>query len=251
MVTEPNFTKIDCNLFSADVQYCVLGEHGVKRYIQLNLHARTRYGTTTAGHKSYIREARNISPRRLYAIDDQLENMGYISRETLSEKLTAYIVRNVPIYDNEARRIVGSHTYIWNDYSIEYFKAHYILIPNCAVRAALRMPLPKLMVFLKLYRYNSLEAFGGVDINAVRIDDSGMIIDRRISHDLQMPESNVRGLVMELVNDGLIELEVRSNTIERNGIFERLRISNNNTGIHTCSQLVPCYQWQQGGAQDA
>jgi hypothetical protein len=251
MVTEPNFTKIGCNLFSADSPYRVLGEHGVKRYIHINQHANTRYGTATAGHKSYIREARNISRRRLYAIDDQLEEMDYISRESIGANLTSYTVKNVPIYDNETGRIVGSHTFIWNDYTILIYKAHYILVPNCAVRAALRMPLPKLMVFLKLYRYNSLEAFGGIDINAVRIDDTGLYINPRIAHDLQMAEGNVRRLIMELVNDGMIELEDRNCTIERYAMFERLRISSDNSGVYTYTQLVPHFQWQQGGAQDA
>lgn len=251
MVTEPNFTKIDCNLFSADGPYRVLGEHGIKRYIHINLHAKTRYGSATAGHKSYISEARNIMRRRLYAIDDQLENMEYISRESLGEKLTSYTVKNVPIYDCDTGRIIGCHTFAWNDFNIEYFKAHYILIPNNAVLAALRMPLPKLMVFLKLYRYNSLDTFGGIDINAVRIEDTGLMVDRRVSHDLQMPESNVRRLIMELVNDGMIELEERNCTIVRYAMFERLRITSDNSGALTCSQLVPYYQWQQGGTQDA
>jgi hypothetical protein len=247
-VFENSFIRLDANLITRATPYGQLGELGLKRYLHILKYTDNEWGSSVSGNKSFNSKVAYIYPKGFKQIDKNLCSMGYISQERVAQKLIRTVPNNVPFYDISTGNLYAHNVHPISNRAMGRSRLDYILLPQTALSHALLMPLSKMLLYLKLYRYNSYEVFRGIDVNVLHYNGTEFYINPRVGFDAQLSEQEVCILLAELIEEGLLESEPLIVKSVDYGMFHRLiTCSSIPDGEHQIiTQLVPKFQFRKG-----
>jgi hypothetical protein len=148
------------------------------RLLHLYMWRDNHYGTTIAGRLDYIKQFGHIKPDEFKRLDTYLRDKGFISFHLLHGTRTEYTLQIPPLYDalNDSM-VLQEPSEDLTSYNINKY-GDYIRVPvdlitegHLSKRNKQRLTYEELNVLLKLYQYNFLESYGGVDFHKIHWND--------------------------------------------------------------------------------
>lgn len=244
---EKVFKMLDTILLSRFMPPNALSEPEIKFYLNVLAQLFAGTGASLSGRNSYIAKVKAISPQIYKQLQENLINAGFISIcEPANPNCTSTIKHLLfpPLYYND--EFIQLNDLKYTKSNIKDTKKHFGLIPYTALIKALRYPWAKMLVLLKLYRYNDYAIFRGVDPNVLRFEGGKLNIHSKFAFDLYLTDNEVEECINELVDAGMLLLEDVTVYKEIFDTEERLRLFNDgvdfNVEMKSITLIVPYYQ---------
>ncbi|WP_113675256.1 hypothetical protein [Vallitalea guaymasensis] len=204
-----NFTMVSRNVISGNYPKDALRGHEIARYIHMLYRCNTKNALTKAGRKDYRRFAGYIDADVFKKIDKYLIECGFIELLKQSGNYTFYKIKLPPIYDNENKSFL-LNSEIYTGKRIKLTNHHFVLLPNELIESVgilnyRKFNTNELYTILKLYRYNFLESFGGVDFQLLRKERGRLIINERLYKDIHLSKSEFIQILDSLEKKRLVK----------------------------------------------
>jgi hypothetical protein len=134
----------------------------------------------------------------------------------------------VPIYD-----ALNNQTYVDNDFAmtenvIRGKNITFAMVPYLALEKLLsedELSIIHILLMLKLYRYNNIDLFNGIDINMIYKQNGEFTINQRLYFDLSITESQFLKYLDTLIETGYLRLITVNVYIEKFDTEYRMRVA--------------------------
>lgn len=248
------FTILDNLLISRNYPPHLLDEKEWLRYLHLQAVAHCRFGTTTNGLNNF-KGIRYCTKSEFEKIRKRLIALGLIKtvRTSCQSKYTTSTVLMTPLYDRISEKTVHYISSVKTGNAFEFHKIHFTIVPSKLLHKALRdnhLSLSDIRVLLKLYRYNNLNLFHGVDCNVIRYEDNEWYVHPRLLFDLYMDRDEFLVSLHQLMNLNYILVNKVAVSQEDFDVDTRLRVAPiEGEHTHYLDIITPIYQYVEEGSQ--
>lgn len=207
LVVSKNFFFAERILVSGNYPPHLLSNHEFGRLIQVCSSANLKTGTTYCGRKDYLKIAW-INPKVFDNATDYLTRRGFITLRAKRGKVSYWKVNTFPIYDSTANITYPYPAKARTVFGLTNARIGFIKIPYTLREILIGNDIltkHEKLVLIKLYRYNFLAKFGGVDPNVYRKISNQPLIDETLYNDLLLSEAEFVIAVERLESLGLIK----------------------------------------------
>lgn len=199
------------------------------RVLHVYVTRNNRFGTTIAGRQDYTKHFGHISMAEFRRIEKYLIHNGFYKIKSVNKKVTVLQVLSPPTFNTITGKIEQMRPdEIMNAYNVEQHVG-FIRLPQdlfrngfLSRRSPRRLSCDELMVLLKLYMYNSLESYGGVDFRKVHMNGSVYVSDT-ISDDIYLSKDSVVSCIGSLEAKGLVswvDVDLETIVVDRSIILD-------------------------------
>lgn len=183
-----SFVMIEDILLSRNYSSSFMDDLTWRRYLVLQLRADAKKGYTYGGHKEF-RKYKNCIPDKYKEVMNRLKELELINILEPRHTFTYKYLFLAPIWDQDRNLTIKTVDAYKTTSTIRANNISFTIVPKDCLAECLKddsLSVTHIRLLLKLYKYNNLSIFEGVDPNAIHVLEDELIIHPRILHDLSI-----------------------------------------------------------------
>lgn len=241
-----SFAMIEDILLSRNYSASFMDDLSWRIYLVLQLEADAKHGYTYSGNKHY-NSFKFCNPVKYKEVMSRLKKMQLVD---IKEPRGTYIYKYLyiaPIWDIDRNLPIVTFDVYKTKYSIKRNSITFAIVPKDCLSKLLMdrsLSVTHIRLLLKLYKYNNLPLFGGVDPNVLHLLEDRLVIHPRVLHDLSISYEESEEYLDDLSHYFTWnEYEVYDETFEMD---TRLMLHSENIGVKETKVikiLTPIYQY--------
>jgi len=222
-IDEAHF-EVSRNLVDAVYPQHFFNRTTLMRLLHMNQFRNIKSGTTIVGHLAFKKHMGYVNERAFKNATDYLAANEFIEFKSRNKTITCFMVNVAPLYDPNTKSVIHPRgiRLVMNARNQRKSENDFIMVPNVIVDAGLLkdLSLDEIYLLLKLYRYNFLEVFGGIDFSVIRRENSRTVITETVCEDIYMTQYDFTDGLSVLQAKGLVTwVSVIVGTITIDGVM--------------------------------